>query len=247
MGIHRIFIFFVYTCSMEKILVVDDEVKILEMVSDYLDAVGFEVTGASDGIDALKKFNEGEFDLIVLDYMLPGIDGIDIIRKIRQSSKPNSSIPVIMLTARADESDKLMGLEIGADDYMVKPFSLKELAARIRAIFRRTGTGETSGIRDENVLIYKDLEMNVSGREVRRGGELLQLTMVQFELLRAFLSSPGRVFTRNDLLGVLQEASYEIYERTIDVHIKNIRKVLEPVPSEPEYIVTVWGVGYKLA
>ncbi len=232
---------------MERILVVDDEVKILKMVSDYLSAVGFEVTGASDGIEALKKFNEGDFDLLVLDYMLPGIDGIDIIRKIRNSGNDSSSIPVVMLTARAEEADKLMGLEIGADDYMVKPFSLKELAARIRAVLRRSGKGDSGITGGKEKLGYKDIEMDVLAREVRRGGVPLQLTMVQFELLRVFLANPGRVFTRGDLLSVLQEVSYEIYERTIDVHIKNIRKVLEPVPSKPEYIVTVWGVGYKLA
>ena len=232
---------------MERILVVDDEVKILKMVSDYLSAVGFEVTGASDGIEALKKFNEGDFDLLVLDYMLPGIDGIDIIRKIRNSGNESSSIPVVMLTARAEEADKLMGLEIGADDYMVKPFSLKELAARIRAVLRRSGKGDSGIAGGKEKLGYKDIEMDVRAREVRRGGVPLQLTMVQFELLRVFLANPGKVFTRGDLLSVLQEVSYEIYERTIDVHIKNIRKVLEPVPSKPEYIVTVWGVGYKLA
>ncbi len=232
---------------MERILVVDDEVKILKMVSDYLTAVGFEVTGASDGIEALKKFNGGDFDLLVLDYMLPGIDGIDIIRKIRNAGNESSSIPVVMLTARAEEADKLMGLEIGADDYMVKPFSLKELAARIRAVLRRSGKGDSGIAGGKEKLGYKDIEMDVRAREVRRGGVPLQLTMVQFELLRVFLANPGRVFTRGDLLSVLQEVSYEIYERTIDVHIKNIRKVLEPVPSKPEYIVTVWGVGYKLA
>lgn len=228
---------------MEKILVVDDEVKILKMVSDYLTAVGFDVSGVSDGIEALNEFEKNQFDLIVLDYMLPGIDGIEIIRKIRK----NSSIPIIMLTARVGESDKLMGLEIGADDYVVKPFSLKELAARIRAVLRRVGHGRLNPGMDPEQLIYKDIEMDVTGRIVKRGGNPIQFTMVQFELLKVFLSSPGRVFTRNDLLSVLQEESFEIYERTIDVHIKNIRKVLEPTPSNPRYIITVWGVGYKLA
>ncbi len=228
---------------MEKILVVDDEVKILKMVSDYLNAVGFEVSGASDGIEALKEFGKNQFDLIVLDYMLPGIDGIEIIRKIRK----NSSVPIIMLTARVEESDKLMGLEIGADDYVVKPFSLKELAARIRAVLRRVGHGRLNSGGDQEQMMYREVEMDVTGRRVKRGGNPIQFTMVQFELLKVFLSSPGRVFTRSDLLSVLQEESFEIYERTIDVHIKNIRKVLEPTPSDPRYIITVWGVGYKLA
>jgi len=228
---------------MTKILVVDDEAKILKMVSDYLEAVGFEVTGATDGITALKTFREFDFDLIVLDFMMPGIDGIDVIRRIREES----AIPIVMLTARAEENDKLMGLEIGADDYIVKPFSMKELAARIRAVLRRAGKGGELNSNSAEIIKYSNLEMNTVKRSLTRDGVAIDLTMVQFELLKALLLSPGRVFTRGDLLGVLQEASYESYERTIDVHIKNIRKVVEPVPSEPQYILTVWGVGYKLA
>ncbi len=228
---------------MAKILVVDDEAKILKMVSDYLEAVGFEVTGAPDGITALKKYREFDFDLIVLDFMMPGLDGIDVIRRIREES----SIPIVMLTARAEENDKLMGLEIGADDYIVKPFSMKELAARIRAVLRRAGKGGELNINSAEIIKYSNLEMNTVKRSLTRGGVAIDLTMVQFELLKSLLLSPGRVFTRSDLLGVLQEASYESYERTIDVHIKNIRKAIEPVPSEPKYILTVWGVGYKLS
>lgn len=186
------------------------------MVMDYLEAVGFEVSGALDGFFALKMIESGDFDLVVLDYMLPGIDGMDIIRKIRKTM----SVPVIMLTARAEEADKLMGLEIGADDYIVKPFSLKELAARIRTVLRRAGSSVNGGADGKEKLEYKDIEMDVESRVVTRAGEPLTLTMVQFELLKAFLKSPGRVFTRGDLLGVLQEVSYESYERTIDVHIK---------------------------
>lgn len=228
---------------MTKILVVDDEAKILKMVSDYLEAVGFEVTGVTDGITALKTFRESNFDLIVLDFMMPGIDGIDVIRRIREES----AIPIVMLTARAEENDKLMGLEIGADDYIVKPFSLKELAARIRAVLRRAGKGGELNINSIEIIKYSNLEMNTVKRTLTRDGVAIDLTMVQFELLKALLLSPGRVFTRADLLSVLQEASYESYERTIDVHIKNIRKVIEHIPSEPQYILTVWGVGYKLA
>jgi len=228
---------------MTKILVVDDEAKILKMVSDYLEAVGFEVTGAADGISALKKFREFDFDLIVLDFMMPGIDGIDVIRRIREES----AIPIVMLTARAEENDKLMGLEIGADDYIVKPFSMKELAARIRAVLRRAGKGGELNSSSIEIIKYSNLEMNTVKRSLTKDGVAIDLTMVQFELLKALLLSPGRVFTRGDLLGVLQEASYESYERTIDVHIKNIRKAIEKVPSEPQYILTVWGVGYKLS
>jgi len=228
---------------MAKILVVDDETKILKMVSDYLEAVGFEVTGAADGISALKKFRENDFDLIVLDFMMPGIDGIDVIRRVREES----AIPIIMLTARAEENDKLMGLEIGADDYIVKPFSMKELAARIRAVLRRSGSGGVLNTEKAAYIKYQGFEMDSVKRSLKKDGKSISLTMVQFELFKAMLQSPGRVFTRGDLLAVLQEASYESYERTIDVHIKNIRKAIENVPSEPVFILTVWGVGYKLA
>jgi DNA-binding response OmpR family regulator len=175
--------------------------------------------------------------------MMPGIDGIDVIRRIRE----DSAVPIIMVTARAEENDKLMGLEIGADDYIVKPFSLKELAARIRAVLRRSGNDGELNSNSSEIIKYSNLEMNTVKRSLTRDTVAIDLTMVQFELLKAMLHSPGRVFTRADLLGVLQEASYESYERTIDVHIKNIRKAIEPVPSEPRYILTVWGVGYKLA
>ena len=228
---------------MAGILVVDDEAKILKMIIDYLEAVGFEATGAGDGISALKLFREEKFDLIILDFMMPGIDGIDVIRRIRETS----GIPIIMLTARAEENDKLMGLEIGADDYMVKPFSMKELAARIRAVLRRAGRDGTLNKTGLKSIKYRDLEMDITKRSLRKDGKSIDLTMVQFELLKSMLQSPGRVFTRSDLLSVLQDASYESYERTIDVHIKNIRKAIETVPSEPSYILTVWGVGYKLA
>ncbi len=228
---------------MAKILVVDDETKILKMVSDYLEAVGFEITGAADGLTALKKFRETDFDLVLLDFMMPGIDGIDVIRRIREES----SVPIIMLTARAEENDKLMGLEIGADDYIVKPFSMKELAARIRAVLRRSGAGGILNAEKAAYIKYQNFEMDTVKHSLKKDGKSISLTMVQFELFKALLQSPGRVFTRGDLLAVLQEASYESYERTIDVHIKNIRKAIENIPSEPVYILTVWGVGYKLA
>jgi len=226
---------------METILVVEDERKLNGMISDYLEAVGYQPVPVTDGLEALRVFKSKEPDFVILDIMLPGIDGLDVLRRIREISQ----VPVILLTARAEEGDKLMGLELGADDYVTKPFSLKELVARIRAVDRRTrGAAAASG---RGTLEFADLLMDLEKRKVTRGGTEVPLTSVQFEILAAFLRNPGRVFTRMDLLKTFQQDAYEGYERTIDVHIKNIRKVLEPEPSHPRYIETVWRVGYKLS
>lgn len=225
-----------------KILVVEDEKKLNSMISDYLEAVGFQPVSAYDGISALKIIRDDPPGFVILDVMIPGVDGMDVLRRIRETA----DIPVIMLTARAEEGDKLMGLELGADDYMTKPFSLKELSARIRAVERRYKPGGAGFGKDETVL-YGDLKLDPEKRQLLRNGEEVKLTSVQFDLMMAFLKNPGRVYTRMDLLNVFQEDAYEGYERTIDVHIKNIRKALEPDPSHPRYIHTVWRVGYKLA
>ncbi len=225
------------------ILVVEDERKLNTMIADYLKALEYGVVSAYNGIDAVKLFREHGPDLVVLDLMLPGIDGIDVIRKIRESS----STPIIMLTARAEETDKLMGLDSGADDYMTKPFSMKELAARIRAVLRRVEDRGRAPGREGSVLSLGHLVMDVSKRSVTKRGEVLKLTSLQFDILKYFMEQPGRVITRGDILEEIQEYGSEGYERTVDVHIKNIRKIIEDNPGEPEFILTVWGVGYKLA
>ena len=225
------------------ILVVEDERKLNTMIADYLKALEYEVVSAYNGIDAVKLFREHGPDLVVLDLMLPGIDGIDVTRKIRESS----STPIIMLTARAEETDKLMGLDSGADDYMTKPFSMKELAARIRAVLRRTASQGRAPGQEEQVLSLGLIIMDVLKRSVKKRGEELKLTSVQFDILKYFLERPGRVITRGDILEEIQEYGFEGYERTVDVHIKNIRKNIEDNPGKPEFILTVWGVGYKLA
>ncbi|HDQ13711.1 MAG TPA: response regulator transcription factor [Sediminispirochaeta sp.] len=215
------------------------------MLVDYLEAVGFEVLSAKNGKQALEMVQTAKPDIMVLDVMMPGIDGIDVLRRLRSLSQ----LPVLMLTARASEQDKLMGFELGADDYLSKPFSMKELAARLRAILRRGGVAvtkaeDTSG---KQKIILGDLVLDYERREVSREGGKLELTGAQFDILARMMEHPGRVFTRMQLLETLQDHPYEGYERTIDVHIKNIRKALEPNPSEPSYIHTVWGVGYKMA
>ena len=227
----------------KRILIVEDEHKLNSMISDYLEAVGYEPVSAYDGISALKIIREEIPDFVILDIMIPGVDGMDVLRRLRETSQ----VPVIMLTARAEEGDKLMGLELGADDYMTKPFSLKELSARIRAVERRYNSSSAAKNDDEGVIEYADLYLDPVKRILKRAGDEVKLTSVQFDIMKALIKNPGRVYTRMDLLNVFQEDAYEGYERTIDVHIKNIRKALEPDPGKPEYIVTVWRVGYKLS
>ena len=231
--------------NMKKILVVDDEEKIRKMICDYLEAVGYETVTAVDGIDAITQNAIENPDLVILDIMMPGLDGLDCTRRIREKSP----VPIIMVTAKAEEADKLIGLEVGADDYVVKPFSLKELAARIRAVLRRTDSFSQSG-KDEkttDIISHRDIVLNVEKMSVHRDGKKLELTSVQFEIFKLLISNPGRVFTRMQLLNAFQENAFEGYERTIDVHIKNIRKVVELIPSKPVYIETVWGTGYRFS
>ncbi|MBI9097402.1 MAG: response regulator transcription factor [Spirochaetaceae bacterium] len=231
--------------NMKKILVVDDEEKIRKMICDYLEAVGYETVTAVDGIDAITQSAIENPDLVVLDIMMPGLDGLDCTRRIREKSP----VPIIMVTAKAEEADKLIGLEVGADDYLVKPFSLKELAARIRAVLRRTDSFSQSGKGEKptDIISHRDIVLNVEKMSVHRDGKKLELTSVQFEIFKLLISNPGRVFTRMQLLNAFQENAFEGYERTIDVHIKNIRKVVEPIPSKPVYIETVWGTGYRFS
>ncbi|MFO7848317.1 MAG: response regulator transcription factor [Spirochaetia bacterium] len=225
------------------ILLVDDEPKMVEMVRDYLWAIGFSVTTAAGGKEALAALQKENPDLIVLDLMMPGLDGLDTARRIRRES----DIPIIMLTAKAEEQDKLMGLEVGADDYVVKPFSLKELAARIRAVLRRTqGASDRANNLSAGKIVFSDIELDRDRRRVTRSGKVVDLTGAQFDILSRMAAYPGRVFTRMQLLEALQDHAFEGYERTIDVHIKNIRKAIEPDPSRPKYLLTVWGVGYKI-
>jgi DNA-binding response OmpR family regulator len=224
----------------KKILIIEDEKKLNKLISDYLSSVGFKTISAYDGLSGIRLMEKHWPDLIVLDIMLPAVDGIDITRRIREYS----DIPIIIVTAKTAESDKLIGLETGADDYMTKPFSMKELAARIRAVLRR---GESRNSQKNEIIIKdQDIVMDTEKRTVSRDGKNIELTSVQFEILKKMMLQPGRVFTRMELLNTFQSEAFEGYERTIDVHIKNIRKALERNPSKPEYVQTVWGVGYKM-
>lgn len=226
---------------MKTILVVDDEPKIVKLVRDYLERAGFGVIEAGDGKTALALTRTEKPDLIVLDLGLPQLDGLDVTRELRKLS----NVPVIMLTARAEEIDKLIGLELGADDYMTKPFSPKELVARVRVAFRRIENYAASA---PEILRAADLTLDVQRlRVTAKGREIEELTPTEFALLAEMVRSPGRVFTRAQLLEAAHGVAFESYERAIDAHIKNIRRKIEPRLSEPRYILTVYGVGYKFS
>jgi DNA-binding response OmpR family regulator len=226
---------------MKTILVVDDEPKITQLVRDYLEGAGYAVQVAHDGKTALSLAKTGKPDLIVLDLGLPQMDGLDFTREYRKVS----NAPIIMLTARSEESDKLIGLELGADDYITKPFSPKELVARVRVVFRRIENAVSGNIEMIRVL---DLTLDVPRLRVTASGrDLEELTPTEFELLATLARQPGRVFTRAQLLDAIHGVAFESYERAIDAHIKNIRHKIEIQTGEPKYILTVYGVGYKFA
>jgi two-component system alkaline phosphatase synthesis response regulator PhoP len=226
---------------MKTILVVDDEVKILRLARDYLEHAGFTVLATETGRDALAAARQARPDLIVLDLGLPDLDGLDVTRALRQES----NVPIIMLTARDDESDKLVGLELGADDYLTKPFSPKELVARVRAVLRRTEAALSSPGRE--IIRAAELTLDLPRMRATLGRRPIELTPTEFELLAALAGQPGRIFTRAQLLDVVHGVAFESYERAIDAHIKNLRRKLEPNPRQPRFILTVYGVGYKFA
>jgi DNA-binding response OmpR family regulator len=225
---------------MKTILVVEDEMRIARLVRDYLEVAGFEVIVAGEGEAALASARGSKPDLVVLDLGLPGRDGLDVARELRRSS----NVPIIILTARGEESDRIVGLELGADDYVVKPFSPKELVARVRAVLRRTEAVRDGG---PEVLRVLDVEIDVRRMRVKVGGRPVDLTPTEFQLLETVTREPGRVFTRGQLLDAVHGVAFESYERAIDAHVKNIRRKIEPTPGRPRYLLTVHGVGYRFA
>jgi two-component system alkaline phosphatase synthesis response regulator PhoP len=226
--------------AVATILVVDDEPRIVQLVRDYLEHGGFTVLVASDGPSALRSARTARPDLVVLDLGLPGLDGLDVARALRREGE----VPIIMLTARTEESDKLVGLELGADDYLTKPFSPKELMARIRAVLRRA-----EGVRSpsEVVRVGAEVELDAARMEARFGGRRVDLTKTEFQLVATMARQPGRVFTRAQLLDAVRGVAFESYERAIDAHIKNVRKKIELDPRSPRFVLTVFGVGYRFA
>jgi DNA-binding response OmpR family regulator len=221
------------------IMVVDDEKRLVSLLESYLNQEGFHVVKASNGREALHLARQEKPDLIVLDIMMPEMDGYEFMRLHRKER----ATPIILLTAKVDQNDKVIGLELGADDYVTKPFRPRELLARIRAVLRRVGETEPTA----SVLRCADITLDREGHTVKVGDEYVDLTPSEFDLLATLMSAPGRTFSRLDLLDRIQGTAYEGYERTIDVHIKNLRSKIEPDSRSPRYIKTVYGVGYRFA
>lgn len=223
----------------DVILVVEDESNIRANIVAFLEAEGFAAVQAKDGQEALNLFHESRPDLVILDLMLPKVDGLEVCKQIRR----DSDVPIIMVTARDEEIDKLLGLELGADDYITKPFSLRELKARIKAVLRRTKSG---GMKDEEeILTLGYLEINLDRREVKKDGAVIDLTPSEYAILTTLCQNIGRPYSRLQLLNATLGESYAGYERAIDTHVSNLRKKIEPNPQKPVYILTVYGLGYK--
>lgn len=223
---------------MSTILIIEDEPELVRVLRSYLEQAGFDVLAAQRGDIGLSIWEHKRPDLVILDLNLPGMDGLDVAREIRRKS----NTPILMLTARVEESDQLVGLELGADDYVTKPFSPRLVVARVRALLRRSTTVPEA----PRVLRVADLEIDLDAHSVRRAAQPIDLTPTEFSLLATMAEQPGRAFTRFQLLEASQGVAYEGYERTIDAHIKNLRAKLEPDPKNPRYIETVFGIGYRL-
>jgi DNA-binding response OmpR family regulator len=227
--------------AMRTVLVVDDEPRIVQLARDYLEHAGFAVRTASDGRAALDEVRRQRPDLVVLDLGLPGLDGLEVTRELRRD--PASQIPIVMLTARDDELDKLLGLELGADDYLTKPFSPRELVARVKAVLRRSERAAPTG----ELIRAGDVTLDVPRMRTEVAGRTVELTATEFGLLATLAASPGRIYTRSQLLDAVRGVAFESYERAIDSHIKNLRRKIEPDPRQPRYVLTVYGVGYRFA
>jgi len=231
---------------MHKALIIEDDPDIARLVQLHLKDIQCEADIAADGLEGVKCFNEGSYDLVVLDLMLPGIDGLAVCQQLRAGAQ---YVPILMLTAKASELDRVLGLEIGADDYLTKPFSIPELQARIKALFRRS---EAMGQKPEaqtagQPLVWGELHIDPDKRQVRLAGKEVNLTAKEFDLLLHFASHPGRVYSRLQLLDQVWGYNHEGYEHTVNSHINRLRAKIEQDPAKPKYILTVWGVGYKFA
>jgi DNA-binding response OmpR family regulator len=225
-----------------RVLVVEDERDIAELIALHLSDIGCEVTIAADGHEAMRQAFAREWDLVVLDLRLPGPDGLTICRTLRRESR---YVPILMLTSKSSELDRVLGLELGADDYVTKPFSVSELVARVKAIFRRVESLSKRSTENDDSVNIGPLHIDAAGRQVTVDGEAMSLTAREFDLLLHFARNPGRVFSRAQLLDSVWGYGHEGYEHTVNSHINRLRSKIEPDPAEPELIVTVWGVGYK--
>ncbi len=226
---------------MNKILIIDDDARLVKNVGTYLKDFGYKVEGALNGAEGLEKVKSFQPDLVILDLMMPELDGLEVCREVRK----DNAVPVIMLTARGEESDVVAGLEVGADDYLTKPFSLRELAARVKANLRRTAASTAGVASKEKPLVYSDLTIDPSKRAVLKKRKKIDLTTTEFNLLWLLASRPGVVFSRDRILEQVRSRELELFDRSIDAHISNLRKKIEDSPKSPRYVVTVWGAGYK--
>jgi DNA-binding response OmpR family regulator len=224
---------------MARVLIVDDEPAIVRLIRDYLERAGFDVMTASNGEDALQVFARSRPDLVILDLTLPHLDGLDVARAMRRAG----DVPIIMLTARAEEADRVAGLELGADDYVTKPFSAREIVARVRAVLRRA---QAAAMHDDIVRVGDSIMLDAPRMQVQVDGRDVLLTATEFQLLLHMARQPGRVFTRAQLLDAVHGVAVESYERAIDAHVKNLRHKLEQDPRSPRHLQTVFGVGYRL-
>ncbi len=222
----------------KRILIVDDEPAIIKGLSFSLKQDGYEIDSAVDGEEAVEKFNSNPYDLIILDVMLPRLNGLEVLERIREQSR----VPVIMLTAKGEDMDKILGLDYGADDYITKPFNILELKARIKAVFRRL-----NDVNNEQVIRFKNITINLSSRSVTVDDKDVNLTAKEFDLLQLFASHPGKVYSRESLLEIVWKYDYLGDLRTVDVHIRRLREKIEKNPSQPDFIFTKWGVGYYFA
>lgn len=225
-----------------KLLLVEDDKEIREMLMEFLQMEGFEVHSSSDGEQAVKAFVSGSYDLVILDLMLPKISGLEVMKRIRQESV----VPIIILSAKDTESDKIFGLGLGADDYITKPFSLTEVLARVKANLRRTNQYSSGGEAASACLCLGDLEMDLESHTVHKNGQAVDLTAKEYEILRLLLSNPKKVYTKAQLYSFIWQDDYLGDENAVNVHISRLRTKIEDDPRKPKYILTVWGIGYKL-
>ncbi|MCK5377231.1 MAG: response regulator transcription factor [Acidobacteria bacterium] len=225
-----------------RILIVEDELDIANLIRIHLGDLGYDIEIAGDGKLGLQRALEENWSLVILDLMLPEIDGFEVCKRIRAE---NEALPILMLTARADELDKVLGLELGADDYLTKPFSVRELLARVKALFRRVEAFGAEATTAKDTITAGDLVIDRQRREARLSGEVVNLTAKEFDLLAHFAGHPGQVFTRSQLLDQVWGYVHEGYEHTVNTHINRLRRKIEPDPAKPRYVITVWGVGYR--
>jgi len=225
----------------KKILIIDDDIKLIELLSEYIGGNQFEVSYLLDGMNALSRIKRQPPDLIILDYMMPGKDGLDVLRDIRASH----DIPIIMLTAKGDETDRIVGLELGADDYLPKPFNPRELLARIKAILRRGVTSSAKNSRDTDLVIQvDDLELNKAAHTIKVNEKVIDLSTTEFNILEILMKNPNRILSRDQIMTMAQGRDFMAFDRSIDIHISKLRSKIEPVPGSPKRIKTIWGTGY---